>query len=246
MTSKSGTQEFAERASVLSYGPRHILLALLLGIPLAVLSALVLFVLVTDPASLSSNDKKLASLCLVLFAAMLWVLYRVIRKGLRGMRRSRLLKQYLDLIVNKGYLALDDLVILTGRSMDAVVEDVGDMIRLGFLPEHKIDSTAHILSLEPISKLLEQDAQVRKPHEAEETGWLGGIPSERGADAATESRRSKQCPPHWGAARLRNRVHLPIPRSEQFCSSCLRGLGPLLTTVVPLVSRTELATISSE
>ena len=167
-----GTQEFAERASVLSYGPRHILLALLLGIPLAVLSALVLFVLVTDPASLSSNDKKLASLCLVLFAAMLWVLYRVIRKGLRGMRRSRLLKQYLDLIVNKGNLALDDLVILTGRSMDAVVEDVGDMIRLGFLPEHKIDSTAHILSLEPISKLLEQDAQVRKPHEAEETGWV--------------------------------------------------------------------------
>lgn len=144
----SGRGAFSERAGILTYGRWHVAVSLLTGIPLLLLTLLIVLVTVTLPSGGSSTGFLAIAVILAVFGPLLWFLFRLMRKGLRGVARSKLIKRYLSLIVNEGHLSVDDLVALTNRSREDVTVDLKDLQRLGFLPHFSLDARSHTLDRE--------------------------------------------------------------------------------------------------
>lgn len=143
-----------QRQQIVNYGYQDIVL----GLPIATVGLLLSLLLVF---SFIKEGKFGLIVVAIIFGGMAYFGYRLMVKGVKGIKLRNVVRQYLDLIVNQGKRSLDNMASdLKRGDIQQVLGEVQEVIDLGFLPGMMLDRASRTiddtLSISRKSEFLDQ------------------------------------------------------------------------------------------
>ena len=122
-----------QRQQIINYGYQDIVL----GLPIALIGLLLSLLLVLGFVKEGKVGLVVAA---IFFGGIAYYGYRLIAKGIKGIKLRNAVRQYLNLIINQGKRSLDNIASDLNRSdIQKLMAEVQEVIDLGFLPGMTLD-----------------------------------------------------------------------------------------------------------
>lgn len=135
-----------KRASLVDYGYFHIIVS---GLSFVLLTPLIIFIIFMLYAMLTGEHE--GSLLVVLLISSVVVMlyiacFKLFLKSWKGIALARRIKTYLDQIINQGKRSIDNIASELGRrDIRVMMDEIQQVMDLGFLPGYKIDRSAQTI-----------------------------------------------------------------------------------------------------
>lgn len=158
-----------------------------------------------------------AAAAFTFFGFILW------RFGNRLVYRGKMVREYLDVIVNKRFFGIDEIARIVSKRPDKVVSEIGFLIRTGYLPDAHLSEGAKRVVVPAVERHLAMETDLERqarnePEElprSEESSVRPGVPATQERGAVPPVPRLVTCR-SCGA----NNIVIPgVPKECEFCGS---------------------------